>query len=238
MNPVCLFVCFSHWSRPFFKIFLYLITLVLEKEKLAVCFMISFFPTFCLFRFPLSIFIQRYCTCMLPHVCLPPSADPLLPPAGTDQRTRVANTSTRIQTAALFLRRFLGLFRLFLLSSYRRAFDSFDLANYKIRIPPVKVDQISSFIWCVLRAQLCHHFPSARPHVRTMQMRRGVGGARLVRSAQNLFSACRRSFRSQEWTGCRLKAPLMLGVSNTNQSVFAWKGLEHVAVQRTRCRIC
>lgn len=79
MNPVCLFVfpievLFFFWF--FFYFFLYLITLVLEKEKLAVCFMISFFPIFCLFRFPLSIFIQRYCTCVLPRVCLPPSAKP------------------------------------------------------------------------------------------------------------------------------------------------------------------
>lgn len=148
--------------------------------------MISLFPTFCLFRFPS---FNIYSAVLYLHVasCLPPTTAPTqpphLPPAVTDRQTRVAATSTRIQTAAPFSEEVAGFISPFLPPSYRRACDSFDLVNYKIRIPPAKVDQISSFIRCVLRPRLCHHFLSAGLHAHTMQMRWDGDGARLVRSA-------------------------------------------------------
>lgn len=113
-----------------------LITLVLEKEKLAVYFMISLFPTFCLFYCPLSLFIHLYCTCMVPDVA--------------PRTSTVTNLQKEVQPHLQGSRPSLifggGGYRAYLAFpplSYHWACASFDLMNYKIRIPPAKVDQIS-----------------------------------------------------------------------------------------------
>lgn len=112
MNPVCLFA-FPIEVLLFHVFFLYLITVVLKERKIGCLFHDKLLSNILFVSFPP---FQYLFSGIVPACCLmfasPQAPTGPLPPAATDERTRVATTSTRIQTAAPFLRTFLGLFGL------------------------------------------------------------------------------------------------------------------------------